>query len=153
MNFPEFLPKWKSNRLAERCVDQELDEKRRVWLDPPGATETDLKKRTLTNRYNAAAQPPRPPPFLLQLLQLRRIRHRIPPALQLAHEPNVCPSSQLGIRHLRQLLQFGQQILQFPPRRLAHRTLRMDETMERAAFDPLLAPLHRAQPFFDLPSS
>lgn len=31
---------------------KELDEKRRAWLDPPGASETELKKRTLTNLYN-----------------------------------------------------------------------------------------------------
>ena len=30
-----------------------LDELRRNWLDPPDATEADLKKRTLTNLYNA----------------------------------------------------------------------------------------------------
>jgi type II restriction/modification system DNA methylase subunit YeeA len=30
-----------------------LDELRRNWLDPEGATEADLKKRTLTNLYNA----------------------------------------------------------------------------------------------------
>ncbi len=29
-----------------------LDELRRVWLDPPGMTEAELKKRTLTNLYN-----------------------------------------------------------------------------------------------------
>jgi type II restriction/modification system DNA methylase subunit YeeA len=31
---------------------QELDEKRRNWLNPPGASEAELKKRTLTNLYN-----------------------------------------------------------------------------------------------------
>ena len=30
-----------------------LDELRRGWLDPPGMAEADLKKRTLTNLYNA----------------------------------------------------------------------------------------------------
>jgi type II restriction/modification system DNA methylase subunit YeeA len=30
-----------------------LDELRRNWLDPEGASEADLKKRTLTNLYNA----------------------------------------------------------------------------------------------------
>lgn len=30
-----------------------LDELRRNWLDPEGATDSDLKKRTLTNLYNA----------------------------------------------------------------------------------------------------
>ncbi len=29
-----------------------LDELRRNWLNPEGASETDLKKRTLTNLYN-----------------------------------------------------------------------------------------------------
>ncbi len=31
---------------------RELDERRRAWLDPEGATEAELKKRTLTNLYN-----------------------------------------------------------------------------------------------------
>ncbi len=31
---------------------KELDNLRRAWLDPEGATEADLKKRTLTNLYN-----------------------------------------------------------------------------------------------------
>ena len=31
---------------------KELDEKRRAWLDPPDASEVNLKKRTLTNLYN-----------------------------------------------------------------------------------------------------
>src|SRR5437868_3566619 len=30
----------------------QLVEKRDLWLNPPGATEADLKKRTLTNLYN-----------------------------------------------------------------------------------------------------
>ena len=30
-----------------------LDELRRNWLNPEGASETELKKRTLTNLYNA----------------------------------------------------------------------------------------------------
>ena len=30
-----------------------LDELRRNWLDPEGASEAELKKRTLTNLYNA----------------------------------------------------------------------------------------------------
>ena len=30
----------------------ELVEKRDAWLNPPGATEAELKKRTLTNLYN-----------------------------------------------------------------------------------------------------
>jgi hypothetical protein len=29
-----------------------LDEKRHAWLNPPGASEAELKKRTLTNLYN-----------------------------------------------------------------------------------------------------
>ena len=29
-----------------------LDERRRAWLDPEGASEAELKKRTLTNLYN-----------------------------------------------------------------------------------------------------
>ena len=32
-----------------------LDRLRRNWLDPEGATEAELKKRTLTNLYNARA--------------------------------------------------------------------------------------------------
>ncbi|MFN8476027.1 MAG: type IIL restriction-modification enzyme MmeI [Anaerolineae bacterium] len=32
---------------------RELVEKRDAWLNPPGASEADLKKRTLTNLYNA----------------------------------------------------------------------------------------------------
>ncbi len=31
---------------------KELDERRRAWLNPDGASEADLKKRTLTNLYN-----------------------------------------------------------------------------------------------------
>ncbi len=30
-----------------------MDEHRRAWLNPEGATEAELKKRTLTNLYNA----------------------------------------------------------------------------------------------------
>ena len=30
----------------------ELDRLRRIWLDPEGASEAELKKRTLTNLYN-----------------------------------------------------------------------------------------------------
>ena len=40
-------------REAVGAAAQELDEKRRAWLDPPGASEAELKKRTLTNLYNA----------------------------------------------------------------------------------------------------
>lgn len=32
---------------------QELNSKREIWLNPPGMAEADLKKRTLTNLYNA----------------------------------------------------------------------------------------------------
>jgi type II restriction/modification system DNA methylase subunit YeeA len=32
---------------------ERLDELRRNWLDPEGASEAELKKRTLTNLYNA----------------------------------------------------------------------------------------------------
>jgi type II restriction/modification system DNA methylase subunit YeeA len=32
---------------------QELNDKRERWLNPPGIAEVDLKKRTLTNLYNA----------------------------------------------------------------------------------------------------
>jgi len=32
---------------------QELNAKREAWLNPPGLSEADLKKRTLTNLYNA----------------------------------------------------------------------------------------------------
>jgi hypothetical protein len=39
-------------KLSAVAAAKELDEKRRAWLDPPGATEADLKKRTLTNLYN-----------------------------------------------------------------------------------------------------
>ncbi|HET9661261.1 MAG TPA: hypothetical protein VFP05_13075 [Thermomicrobiales bacterium] len=52
MNIPEFVAKWKSSTLTERATLIELAQKRRVWLDPPGATDAELKKRTLTNLYN-----------------------------------------------------------------------------------------------------
>ncbi|HEY7031735.1 MAG TPA: hypothetical protein VH482_10425, partial [Thermomicrobiales bacterium] len=38
---------------AIAAAAKDLDDKRRAWLDPPGATPADLKKRTLTNLYNA----------------------------------------------------------------------------------------------------
>ena len=38
--------------FAIAAAAKELDEKRRAWLDPPGASDADLKKRTLTNLYN-----------------------------------------------------------------------------------------------------
>ena len=31
---------------------RELNEKREAWLNPPGASDAELKKRTLTNLYN-----------------------------------------------------------------------------------------------------
>jgi hypothetical protein len=37
--------------IEEAAVN--LDRLRPNWLDPEGATEADLKKRTLTNLYNA----------------------------------------------------------------------------------------------------
>ncbi len=40
-------------REAIGAAAKELDEKRRAWLDPEGADEATLKKRTLTNLYNA----------------------------------------------------------------------------------------------------
>jgi type II restriction/modification system DNA methylase subunit YeeA len=45
---------WDDPRLhAIATAARELDERRRAWLDPDGATEAELKKRTLTNLYNA----------------------------------------------------------------------------------------------------
>jgi len=45
---------WRDPRLhAIADAARELDEKRRAWLDPPGTPEVELKKRTLTNLYNA----------------------------------------------------------------------------------------------------
>ncbi len=45
---------WDDPRLhAIAAAARELDERRRAWLDPAGATEAELKKRTLTNLYNA----------------------------------------------------------------------------------------------------
>ena len=35
-----------------RISARELAEKRDAWLDPPGASEAELKVRTLTNLYN-----------------------------------------------------------------------------------------------------
>ena len=42
------LPKVEAIAQAAR----ELVEKRDAWLNPPGATEAQLKERTLTNLYN-----------------------------------------------------------------------------------------------------
>lgn len=45
---------WRDERLhAIANAARELDEKRNAWLNPPGASEAELKKRTLTNLYNA----------------------------------------------------------------------------------------------------
>jgi len=38
--------------IAIAAAAKDLDDKRRAWLDPPGASAADLKKRTLTNLYN-----------------------------------------------------------------------------------------------------
>ncbi len=38
---------------AIAAAAKELDEKRNAWLNPPGLSEKELKKRTLTNLYNA----------------------------------------------------------------------------------------------------
>lgn len=39
-------------RLEIADAARVLDQRRRGWLDPPGASEAELKKRTLTNLYN-----------------------------------------------------------------------------------------------------
>ncbi len=39
-------------RAEIAAAAKELDNLRRGWLDPEGATEAELKKRTLTNLYN-----------------------------------------------------------------------------------------------------
>jgi hypothetical protein len=45
---------WRDPRLhAIAEAARALDEQRRAWLDPAGATAAELKKRTLTNLYNA----------------------------------------------------------------------------------------------------
>jgi type II restriction/modification system DNA methylase subunit YeeA len=45
---------WRDPRLhAIADAARTLDERRRAWLDPPGATAAELKTRTLTNLYNA----------------------------------------------------------------------------------------------------
>lgn len=45
---------WRDPRLhAIANAAHELDERRRAWLDPAGADPAELKKRTLTNLYNA----------------------------------------------------------------------------------------------------
>jgi hypothetical protein len=45
--------------IAIAAAAKELDEKSRAWLDPPGASDADLKKRTLTNLYNERPTWPR----------------------------------------------------------------------------------------------
>lgn len=45
---------WDDPRVQEiAAAAKDLDEKRRSWLDPPGVSPQELKKRTLTNLYNA----------------------------------------------------------------------------------------------------
>ncbi|MBA2520691.1 MAG: class I SAM-dependent DNA methyltransferase, partial [Chloroflexia bacterium] len=45
---------WRDDRLHDIAnAARDLDDKRRAWLDPEGATPAELKKRTLTNLYNA----------------------------------------------------------------------------------------------------
>ncbi|HEY8447241.1 MAG TPA: type IIL restriction-modification enzyme MmeI, partial [Thermomicrobiales bacterium] len=45
---------WDDPRVQEiAAAAKDLDEKRRAWLDPPGTSPAELKKRTLTNLYNA----------------------------------------------------------------------------------------------------
>jgi hypothetical protein len=41
-----------AERQESATAAKQLDEQWRDWLDPPGTSETDLKKRTLTNLYN-----------------------------------------------------------------------------------------------------
>ena len=68
----EFVAKWRTVTLTERSAAQqhfldlcrlldqptpveaakELNQLRENWLDPEGATEAELKKRTLTNHNN-----------------------------------------------------------------------------------------------------
>jgi hypothetical protein len=43
----------KAQRAAIAEAARVLDDLRRAWLDPPDASEAELKKRTLTNLYNA----------------------------------------------------------------------------------------------------
>jgi len=42
-----------AQREAIAAAAKTLDERRRAWLDPAGADPAELKKRTLTNLYNA----------------------------------------------------------------------------------------------------
>ena len=49
---------------AIAAAAQELHEKRAAWLNPPGASEAELKQRTLTHLYNAR-------PMWLDLLHRR----------------------------------------------------------------------------------
>jgi hypothetical protein len=59
--FETYLFPWPSGKepandpRVEAIVEavRELDRLRRNWLNPEGAAEADLKKRTLTNLYNA----------------------------------------------------------------------------------------------------
>jgi len=56
--FPAEPPEAAAHDVA--AAAQRLDELRRGWLDPPGASPAELAKRTLTNLYNA------PPTWLTQ---------------------------------------------------------------------------------------
>ncbi len=47
------FPEPTEDRASISEAARRLDELRRNWLDPEGASEADLKKRTLTNLYNA----------------------------------------------------------------------------------------------------
>jgi len=49
---PGTEPKDDPRVLAIGDAAARLDELRRAWLDPAGASEADLKTRTLTNLYN-----------------------------------------------------------------------------------------------------
>ena len=72
LSLPEFVTRWKASTLSERAAGQthfidlcnvlsqphpaaarKLVEKLDAWLNPPDATPDELKKRTLTNLYNA----------------------------------------------------------------------------------------------------
>jgi type II restriction/modification system DNA methylase subunit YeeA len=50
---PGHEPKESPQVIAIGAAARELAEKRDAWLNPPDATEAELKKRTLTNLYNA----------------------------------------------------------------------------------------------------
>ena len=52
-----FVAKWRKSTLKESAADRELVRLRDAWLNPPDASEAELKKRTLTNLYNHNARP------------------------------------------------------------------------------------------------